>query len=618
VKEMAKIEQTARDKKLVAEVKSIYESAYGVIDTQHQQPHPDKAALDAALTKHEKHSNYAFKRDGLEAELSGESTAAAKDVSAKGNFDYGYKRDNLEADLVKKSSADAKKPSEYTFKRDNLEAELASKASTDAKNSSQQEYKFKSDNLEAQLAKKTSTNVKDFSGRDYKFKRDNLQVELVKAASLGGEMLSDREYKFKNDNLEADLAKKAPTNAKDMSGLEYKFKDDSLESYLRDRDQGSKSTVKQTREKFVHDGLEEELKKKGRSAALAERRARFKPDELEAELKRLAIVKPAQPSDEYEAEVARAASPSDRVGIMEQTMASSLGAEIDMPTHSVMATTAAATGVQWQQPPLYKVVAYDSGNDRFSTATTTSWDASVDERPISIPHALGQLYQPARWTQQFATLQREGYQVVHAREDVLVLKKVKDAGEAAKLLKTSPEASSYESQTPVNPVDGTSRRSIKDIRPVTGDYANPTGYVNLDLVDELTSKPTNSHTADRSSNAEDFDTEHPSLARIMRQEPVFSGTRRVNNGTKSSRRARREARDDYHDTAREPKRRSLLLWTLGVGTATSFVMYVSGSVAEKARLARLEREARHPIVPQTSGGGEERWRLDEGVWKREG
>jgi hypothetical protein len=626
VKEMAKIEQTARDKKLVDKVKSIYESAYGVIDTQHQQPRPDKAALDAALTKHEKQSNYAFKSDGLEAELSGKSTAVTNDASAKGNFDYGYKRDGLEADLAKKNSTDARKLSgqEYKFKRDDLEAELASKASSNVKSPSEQEYKFKSDNLEAQLAKKTSADVKDTSGREYKFKRDNLQAELAKTTSTDAKASSEREYKFKNDNLEADLAKKTPANAKNLSEQEYKSKDDSLESYLRDRDQGSKSAVKQRHEKFVPDNLEQELKNKGKSAALAERKARFKPDGLEAELKRLAIEKPAQPSDEYEAEVARATPPSNRIGRMEQTMASSLGAEMEVPIDSVTATTAAATGVQWQQPPLYKVVAYDSGNDRFSTATTTSWDASVNEQSISIPQALSQLYQPARWTQHFATLQREGFQVVHAREDVLVLKKVKDAGNAAELPKASPEASSsYKSQTPVNPVDGTSRRSIKDIRPVTGDYANPTGYVNLDLVDELASKSTSSsQPADRSSNANDFDSEYPNLARIMRQEPVFSGTRRVNNGgnTKSGRRARREARDsnDY-DAAREPKRRSLLLWTLGVGTATSFVMYVSGSVAEKARLARLEREARLPVLPLASGGGEGgRWRLDEGVWRREG
>ena len=104
----------------------------------------------------------------------------------------------------------------------------------------------------------------------------------------------------------------------------------------------------------------------------------------------------------------------------------------------------------------------------------------------------------------------------------------------------------------------------------------------------------------------------------MRQEPVFSGTRRVNhNNSKSSRRARREAREDAHETpARERKPRSLLLWTLGVGATTSFVMYVSGSVAEKARLARLEREARLPVLETKGEGG--RWRLDEGVWKREG
>ena len=611
VKEMAKIEQTARDKKLVAEVKSIYESAYGVIDTQHKQVHPDKAALNAALAKHDKHSDYAFKRDGLEAELSGQSTAAANDASAKGSFNYGYKRDNLEADIAKKTSSDARNPSEqeYKFKRDSLEAELARKASTTGKSSSEQEYKFKSDNLEAELAKKTSTDIKDLSGPEYKFKRDNLEAELAPKSSTDTKNVSKREYRFKSDNLEADLAKKTSPDVKDLSEREYKFKDDSLESNLRDRDQSSKSAVKQKYEKFFNDGLEEELKNKGKSAALAERSARFKPDGLEAELRRLAIEKPLQPSDEYEAEVARASSPADRIGKMEQTMASSLGSELDIPTHSVTAAVAAAaTGVQWQQPPLYKVVAYDSGNDRFSTATTTSWDASVNEQPISIPQALSQLYQPARWTQHFATLQREGYQVVHAREDVLVLKKVKDAGKAAEV---SPVASSsYESQTPVNPVDGTSR-SIKDIRPVTGDYANPTGYVNLDPIDEPASKPADYSSTAAAAAAADF-------ARIMRQEPVFSGTRRVNhNNSKSSRRARREAREDAHETpARERKPRSLLLWTLGVGATTSFVMYVSGSVAEKARLARLEREARLPVLETKGEGG--RWRLDEGVWKREG
>lgn len=592
IKEMAKIEQNARDKKLVADVKSIYESAYGVIDTQHQQPSPERAALDTALAKHDKHSNYAFKRDGLEAELSGKPTLAANDVPAVGHFDYGYKRDNLEADLAKKTY-------------------------TDAKNAPEQEYKFKRDNLEAELTRNPLSDSKDPLDREYKFKNDNLEADLARKTSAESENPSDREYKFKNDNLEADLTEKSLTDAKNPTDRECKYKDDSLESYLRGRDQSSKSASKQRHGKFVHDGLEEELKRQGKhAAAFTERAARFKPDGLEAELKRLAIEKPAYPSDEYEAEASKASSASDKIGRMEQAMASSLGSELDVPTGSVTAAVAAAaTGVQWQQPPLYKVVAYDSGNDRFSTATTTSWDPSVKEQPISIAQALSQLYQPARWTQHFAILQREGYQVVHAREDVLVLKKVKDAGKAAELPKvSSPKAFSHETPTPVNPVDGTSR-SIKDIRPVTGDYANPTGYVNLDLVDELASKPATNQPANHSPETSFDNTSHPISARIRRQEPVFSGTQRAHD--KSRRGARREAnnKDDY-DSAEDRKPRSLLLWTLGVGATASFFMYVSGSVAEKAKRARLEREGRIP-VPQTSIG-EGRWRLDEGVWKREG
>ena len=588
IKEMAKIEQHARDKKLVDQVKSIYESAYGVIDTQHQQPQSsEKTTLDEALGEHDKNSNYAFKSDGLEAELSGKSSVAANDASARGRFAYGYKRDNVDAGLAKKPSTGVRNPSErdYKYQRDNLEAELTKTPLPASKHQSEGEYKFEKDNLEAELAKKTTTDAKS---------------------------QSEREYKFKHDNLGAELAKKPSTAVKNTSEQEYKFKDDSLESYLRNRDQGSQSAVNQKPDRFVHDGLEEALSKQNKSASLARENPKFKPDGLEAELKRLAIEKPSYASDEYEAEAAKIPSTTDNVGRMEQAMASSLGSELHVPARSVTASVAAtATGVQWQQPPLYKVVAYDSGNDRFSTATTTSWDPSVKEQPISIAQALSQLYQPARWTQHFANLQREGYQVVHAREDVLVLKKVKDAGKAAEAPKASPTAVPHEIQSPVNPVDGTSRLS-KDIRPVTGDYANPTGYVNLDIAQELASKPVGQSTERASAYEDAFDNEYLSSPRIRRQEPVFSGTHRVDN---KNRRARgREAKNDYE--ARDRKPRSLLLWTLGVGATTSFVMYVSGSVAEKAKAARLEREAKIPVLENKGGVG--RWRLDEGVWKREG
>jgi len=61
----------------------------------------------------------------------------------------------------------------------------------------------------------------------------------------------------------------------------------------------------------------------------------------------------------------------------------------------------------------------------------------------------------------------------------------------------------------------------------------------------------------------------------------------------------------------------LILWMLGVGAATSGVMYVTGSVAEQARTARIEREARAREVEKGSdGSGSGRWRLDEGEWRK--
>ncbi|KAI7465020.1 hypothetical protein KC357_g7748 [Hortaea werneckii] len=87
--------------------------------------------------------------------------------------------------------------------------------------------------------------------------------------------------------------------------------------------------------------------------------------------------------------------------------------------------------IEWEHPPLYKVLAYDSGNDKFSTATTTTpaFLGATVETPISIPQALSQLYQPARFVPHFAELQREGFQVIHGTRDLLVFKKVKTSND---------------------------------------------------------------------------------------------------------------------------------------------------------------------------------------------
>ncbi|KAK0290450.1 hypothetical protein LTR91_012130 [Friedmanniomyces endolithicus] len=77
----------------------------------------------------------------------------------------------------------------------------------------------------------------------------------------------------------------------------------------------------------------------------------------------------------------------------------------------------------WEHPPVYRILAYDSGNDMFSTATTTG-NVTGTETPISIPQALSQLYQPARFVPHFAALQQEGWQVIHGTADLLVFRKV--------------------------------------------------------------------------------------------------------------------------------------------------------------------------------------------------
>ncbi|TKA31326.1 hypothetical protein B0A50_02171 [Salinomyces thailandicus] len=92
----------------------------------------------------------------------------------------------------------------------------------------------------------------------------------------------------------------------------------------------------------------------------------------------------------------------------------------------------AGSGVQWeewQEPPLYKVLAYDSGNDKFSTAETTA-NFFGNETAISIPEALSKLYQPARFVPHFAELQREGYQAIYGTRDLLVFKKVMSSSPA--------------------------------------------------------------------------------------------------------------------------------------------------------------------------------------------
>lgn len=185
---------------------------------------------------------------------------------------------------------------------------------------------------------------------------------------------------------------------------------------------------------------------------------------------------------------------------MKSVIAESL--ERELTTGNTIVNASAGATIQWTDPPLYKVLAYDSGNDMMSSATTTTsvLPGSAEERPLGIPEALSQLYQPARFVPYFAELQSDNFQAIAATREVIVFRQVKKVGELVKksqlsnrpqvgledhgldALRASLERETARSQgrsSDVNPIDGTSRRHLE---PTTGNFASPTGFVNHDPV----------------------------------------------------------------------------------------------------------------------------------------
>lgn len=372
---------------------------------------------------------------------------------------------------------------------------------------------------------------------------------------------------------------------------------------------------------------------------------------------------------QQEKEAYTAIAAKERAAIARKTKAVSqrnLTPEFKAQTSPASSSTV-EPALEWKYPPVYKVLAYDSGNDKFSTATTTS-NFTASEQPISIPQALSQLYHPARFVPYFADLQRDGYQVIYGTRDLLVFKLVNSthtpvhapqrtehlnihdygllrpyenilAQEAAMFhdsfkpsLPTSNDPSSVEygqtfGLTPpenamaqeaanaydlsranaVNPIDGT--MTLQGVKPVTGNFASPTGFVNHDPV-----VPPAEAAAERISSEEEV-VQYP---KVRRQEPVFSATlpppavptfgralsaKPIHSKISKSER-RRQHREEMIQWRRErqQKRRSgagAIKWALSVGVLAAGTAYVIGSVAENARGGAARAVA--------SGQGKERW-----------
>jgi hypothetical protein len=125
--------------------------------------------------------------------------------------------------------------------------------------------------------------------------------------------------------------------------------------------------------------------------------------------------------------------------------------------------------ITWAEPATYKILAYDSKSD-FLTMTTTSSNFSESDAPLSIPQAISQLSQIARFLPHLESLQNEEFQITHAAKDYLILRKMHANAE--------PKTPQYGGG--INPIDGTAKHI--PIEPPTARFASPTGFVNYEPI----------------------------------------------------------------------------------------------------------------------------------------
>ncbi|KAG9636754.1 hypothetical protein KCU95_g10178, partial [Aureobasidium melanogenum] len=223
-------------------------------------------------------------------------------------------------------------------------------------------------------------------------------------------------------------------------------------------------------------------------------------------------------------------------------------------------TPKSSANITWANPALYKVIAYDSSKDSI-TITTTPSNFSDSENPISIPHAVSQLSQTARFLPHLASSQNEGFQVIHAEKDFLILRKIH--------MDTHSQLPRYDGD--INPVDGTTK--YIPIEPATARFASPTGFVNYEPI--FPAEPVRKH-ADASNLSSDIPThEHPEF----KQQTCYPHSHDF------AKLRERQYPPHYEKHRKEKPRRwrRRIAWVLSVaaGTAvsTAYVVGVSGELA---------------------------------------
>ncbi|KAI9678211.1 MAG: hypothetical protein M1817_006156 [Caeruleum heppii] len=168
----------------------------------------------------------------------------------------------------------------------------------------------------------------------------------------------------------------------------------------------------------------------------------------------------------------------------------------------------------FNEPTVYKVLAYDPAADKINTAIAHSSGSAPSpigsEENLSAPEVLLRLNKPAKFLQYFTPLQAEGYEIASGGGDVLVFKKVHDGEPPAVAPPTSPARKTNVSDLPrypfVNPIDGTT----------TGNFASPTGFVNYDTVfPSPITEETGASTREQGPLS--------STVKVRKEEDVFSG-----------------------------------------------------------------------------------------------
>ncbi|KAK5107996.1 hypothetical protein LTR62_008890 [Meristemomyces frigidus] len=309
--------------------------------------------------------------------------------------------------------------------------------------------------------------------------------------------------------------------------------------------------------------------------------------------------------------------------------------------------------IDWAEPPVYRVLAYDSGNDIITTATTTA-NFTGSDTPISIQQALSQLYQPARFVSHFAELQQDGWQVIYGTRDLLVFRKVNPfagesstdsafdenaslvdhglikpkenelAQEAANFYdKYKPDSQPYDPTSIengklmpyenamaqeaahaydtaraaiVNPIDGTAKILHPSVS--TGDYASPTGFLSYErptFLNDLDAPYDHSQPADikRLKPAPNTTEDGINVPRVKRQEPHYTGARLSKKERKwNERHERHHKRAENASRFSGRRRGGKLRFALAVGAGFAAVSYGIGVLAELSRQERREREGR--------------------------